>query len=79
MSWNQADAELLLSSAKDNQIFCWNLSSGEVGRSCYGHAVMETRLQGNPSYMSQCQLWFLMVALSVAGGLQATHTEQLVL
>ncbi|XP_031246289.1 protein transport protein Sec31B isoform X5 [Mastomys coucha] len=30
MSWNQADAELLLSTAKDNQIFCWNLSSGEV-------------------------------------------------
>uniref|UniRef100_A0A8C5L2P4 Protein transport protein Sec31B n=1 Tax=Jaculus jaculus TaxID=51337 RepID=A0A8C5L2P4_JACJA len=30
MSWNQADAELLLSSAKDNQIFCWNLGSSEV-------------------------------------------------
>lgn len=30
MSWSQADAELLLSSAKDNQIFCWNLSSSEV-------------------------------------------------
>ncbi|XP_076778223.1 protein transport protein Sec31B isoform X2 [Arvicanthis niloticus] len=30
MSWNEADAELLLSSAKDNQIFCWNLSSSEV-------------------------------------------------
>eukprot|EP00073_Rattus_norvegicus_P042838 XP_017444770.1 PREDICTED: protein transport protein Sec31B isoform X2 [Rattus norvegicus] len=30
VSWSQADAELLLSSAKDNQIFCWNLSSSEV-------------------------------------------------
>ncbi|KAH0504541.1 Protein transport protein Sec31B [Microtus ochrogaster] len=30
MSWSQADAELLLSSAKDNQIFCWNLASSEV-------------------------------------------------
>ncbi|KAM4851637.1 protein transport protein Sec31B [Thomomys bottae] len=30
MSWNQADAELLLSSAKDSQIFCWNLGSSEV-------------------------------------------------
>ncbi|XP_052041129.1 protein transport protein Sec31B isoform X2 [Apodemus sylvaticus] len=30
MSWNQADAELLLSTAKDNQIFCWNLSSSKV-------------------------------------------------
>ncbi|EDL41932.1 mCG131756 [Mus musculus] len=30
MSWNQADAELLLSTAKDSQIFCWNLSSSEV-------------------------------------------------
>ncbi|XP_044096252.1 protein transport protein Sec31B isoform X5 [Neovison vison] len=30
MSWNQADAELLLSSAKDNQILCWNLGSSEV-------------------------------------------------
>lgn len=41
MSWSQADAELLLSSAKDNQIFCWNLASSEVGWSFYGHAVME--------------------------------------
>ncbi|XP_012910099.2 protein transport protein Sec31B isoform X8 [Mustela putorius furo] len=30
MSWSQADAELLLSSAKDNQILCWNLGSSEV-------------------------------------------------
>uniref|UniRef100_A0A8C6QGV2 SEC31 homolog B, COPII coat complex component n=1 Tax=Nannospalax galili TaxID=1026970 RepID=A0A8C6QGV2_NANGA len=30
MSWSQADAELLLSTAKDNQIFCWNLESSEV-------------------------------------------------
>ncbi|XP_060246179.1 protein transport protein Sec31B isoform X2 [Meriones unguiculatus] len=30
MSWSQADAELLLSSAKDNQILCWNLASSEV-------------------------------------------------
>nr|XP_048295126.1 protein transport protein Sec31B isoform X3 [Myodes glareolus] len=30
MSWSQADAELLLSSAKDNQIFCWSLASSEV-------------------------------------------------
>ncbi|XP_039105190.1 protein transport protein Sec31B isoform X1 [Hyaena hyaena] len=30
VSWSQADAELLLSSAKDNQILCWNLVSGEV-------------------------------------------------
>ncbi|XP_005403967.1 PREDICTED: protein transport protein Sec31B isoform X4 [Chinchilla lanigera] len=30
MSWNQVDAELLLSSAKDNQILCWNLGSSEV-------------------------------------------------
>ncbi|XP_029788242.1 protein transport protein Sec31B isoform X2 [Suricata suricatta] len=30
VSWSQADAELLLSSAKDSQILCWNLGSGEV-------------------------------------------------
>ncbi|XP_020726269.2 protein transport protein Sec31B isoform X6 [Odocoileus virginianus] len=30
VSWSQADAELLLSSAKDNQILCWNLGSSEV-------------------------------------------------
>ncbi|XP_006157448.1 protein transport protein Sec31B isoform X3 [Tupaia chinensis] len=30
VSWSQADADLLLSSAKDNQILCWNLGSGEV-------------------------------------------------
>ncbi|XP_044096251.1 protein transport protein Sec31B isoform X4 [Neovison vison] len=33
MSWNQADAELLLSSAKDNQILCWNLGSSEISSS----------------------------------------------
>ncbi|XP_047409776.1 protein transport protein Sec31B isoform X5 [Sciurus carolinensis] len=30
MSWSHADAELLLSSAKDNQTLCWNLGSSEV-------------------------------------------------
>ncbi|XP_063100008.1 protein transport protein Sec31B isoform X2 [Cavia porcellus] len=30
VSWNHADAELLLSSAKDNQILCWNVGSSEV-------------------------------------------------
>uniref|UniRef100_A0A8C9U2L6 Protein transport protein Sec31A n=1 Tax=Scleropages formosus TaxID=113540 RepID=A0A8C9U2L6_SCLFO len=30
MSWSQADPELLLSSAKDNRILCWNPFTGEV-------------------------------------------------
>ncbi|XP_068255196.1 protein transport protein Sec31B isoform X1 [Nyctibius grandis] len=30
VSWCQADPELLLSSAKDNRILCWNTSVGEV-------------------------------------------------
>ncbi|NXC39841.1 SC31B protein, partial [Penelope pileata] len=30
VSWCQADPELLLSSAKDNRILCWNPSTGEV-------------------------------------------------
>ncbi|XP_007530356.1 protein transport protein Sec31B [Erinaceus europaeus] len=30
VSWSQGDSELLLSSAKDNQILCWNLGSSEV-------------------------------------------------
>ncbi|GCC21684.1 hypothetical protein chiPu_0020159 [Chiloscyllium punctatum] len=30
ISWCQADAELLLSSAKDNRILCWNPNTGEV-------------------------------------------------
>ncbi|XP_038613867.1 protein transport protein Sec31B isoform X2 [Tachyglossus aculeatus] len=30
VSWCQADPELLLSSAKDNRILCWNPGSGEV-------------------------------------------------
>ncbi|OXB59740.1 hypothetical protein ASZ78_001862 [Callipepla squamata] len=30
VSWCQADPELLLSSAKDNRILCWNPSAGEV-------------------------------------------------
>ncbi|XP_057590902.1 protein transport protein Sec31B isoform X4 [Hippopotamus amphibius kiboko] len=29
VSWSHADPELLLSSAKDNQILCWNLGSSE--------------------------------------------------
>lgn len=51
VSWSQADAELLLSSAKDNQILCWNLGSSEVGWPSYGPAgkgderVEESRLQ----------------------------------
>lgn len=40
MSWSQADAELLLSSAKDNQVLCWNLGSSEVGWPFFGHAGM---------------------------------------
>ncbi|XP_012517160.1 PREDICTED: protein transport protein Sec31B isoform X2 [Propithecus coquereli] len=30
VSWSQGDAELLLSSAKDNQVLCWDLGSSEV-------------------------------------------------
>ncbi|KAL2078571.1 hypothetical protein ACEWY4_026256 [Coilia grayii] len=30
ISWSQADPELLLSSAKDNRILCWNPATGEV-------------------------------------------------
>uniref|UniRef100_A0A669DZ73 Protein transport protein Sec31A n=1 Tax=Oreochromis niloticus TaxID=8128 RepID=A0A669DZ73_ORENI len=30
ISWSQADSELLLSSAKDNRILCWNPNTGEV-------------------------------------------------
>ncbi|TNN03464.1 hypothetical protein fugu_000493 [Takifugu bimaculatus] len=29
ISWSQADSELLLSSAKDNRILCWNPNTGE--------------------------------------------------
>lgn len=51
MSWSQADAELLLSSAKDNQIFCWNLASSEVGW-FYMVAVMEMWWQRDPSHVT---------------------------
>uniref|UniRef100_A0AAQ4R9Q8 Protein transport protein Sec31A n=1 Tax=Gasterosteus aculeatus aculeatus TaxID=481459 RepID=A0AAQ4R9Q8_GASAC len=30
ISWSQADSELLLSSAKDNRILCWNPNTGDV-------------------------------------------------
>uniref|UniRef100_A0A7N6FEX7 Protein transport protein Sec31A n=1 Tax=Anabas testudineus TaxID=64144 RepID=A0A7N6FEX7_ANATE len=30
ISWSQSDSELLLSSAKDNRILCWNPNTGEV-------------------------------------------------
>lgn len=35
VSWCQADPELLLSSAKDNRILCWNPSMGEVCNHSY--------------------------------------------
>lgn len=44
MSWSQADAELLLSSAKDNQVLCWNLVSSEV--SFCGHSGMGNEMIG---------------------------------
>ncbi|KAF3704316.1 Protein transport protein Sec31B SEC31-like protein 2 SEC31-related protein B SEC31B-1 [Channa argus] len=31
ISWSQADSDLLLSSAKDNRILCWNPNTGEFG------------------------------------------------
>lgn len=34
ISWSQADSELLLSSAKDNRILCWNPNTGEVSNNC---------------------------------------------
>jgi hypothetical protein len=60
MSWSQDDAELLLGSAKDSQIFCWNLDSSEVGWPFCGHVGMEVRWYWNPSYV----FW---VALSKSG------------
>lgn len=45
MSWSQADAELLLSSAKDNQILCWNLGSSEVGWPFCGYTGMVGQFQ----------------------------------
>lgn len=52
MSWSQADAELLLSSAKDNQVLCWNLGSSEVGWPFFGHAGVEDDIGGSPSFGS---------------------------
>lgn len=65
MSWSQADAELLLSSAKDNQIFCWNLASSEVGWSFYGHAVMEMWQERYPSYVFPGLLLMAMLSRQV--------------
>lgn len=56
MSWSQADAELLLSSAKDNQVLCWDLGSCEVGWPLYGYAGMgEEMIVGDPSF--SCVFW----------------------
>lgn len=42
ISWSQADSELLLSSAKDNRILCWNPNTGEVhGNNCCFRVIPE--------------------------------------
>lgn len=47
VSWCQADPELLLSSAKDNRILCWNPSTGEVHNSSYKYTLFA-------SYRAMC-------------------------
>lgn len=84
VSWSQVDAELLLSSAKDNQVLCWNLGSSEVGWHLCGRAGWEVGGGGNP-VTPVCSGWFLCVRASLTvcffglGGVQAARTEQLVL
>lgn len=56
MSWSQADAELLLSSAKDNQVLCWNLGSCEVGWPLCGHAGMGDEMIVGESPLQLCVL-----------------------
>lgn len=55
VSWSQADAELLLSSAKDNQVLCWDLASSEVGWSLCEHAGMGDERAGESSL--SCVFW----------------------
>lgn len=62
VSWSQADAELLLSSAKDNQVLCWNLVSSEVGWPFCGRSGMGDERVGETQ--QQLSFW---AALSMSG------------
>lgn len=68
VSWSQADAELLLSSAKDNQVLCWNLGSSEVGWPSCGCAGMGGEMDGRGTQQQLCvlgRLTYVRVSLMV--------------
>lgn len=44
ISWSQADSELLLSSAKDNRILCWNPNTGEVHNLNYCSCIRDSAI-----------------------------------
>ncbi|KAM5272433.1 protein transport protein Sec31B [Ctenodactylus gundi] len=80
MSWSQADAELLLSSAKDNQILCWNLGSSEVVYKLPTQSSWCFDVQwcpGNPSVFSAASFDGWISLYSVMGGTwEVQHMRQ---
>lgn len=57
ISWSQADSELLLSSAKDNRILCWNPNTGDVWDNqllllCYAWIILHSDDVDYPVFFS---------------------------
>lgn len=78
ISWSHADAELLLSSAKDNRILCWNPNTGEV------HGINLLKL--SDLSVTLAHYWDLMAMLLnsnvsfplILGDLRASNNEPVV-
>ena len=72
ISWSQADSELLLSSAKDNRILCWNPNTGEVHDNNHVNSPEYTPYLGTKP-------WILTHVIScILGHLWASHNEPVV-
>ncbi|KAM3859446.1 protein transport protein Sec31A [Diretmus argenteus] len=78
ISWSQADSELLLSSAKDNRILCWNPNTGEViyelptiNQWCFDVQWCPR----NPALLSAASFDGRISVYSVMGGCLETHQQ----
>ncbi|MGH0117299.1 UNVERIFIED_CONTAM: hypothetical protein FKN15_013822 [Acipenser sinensis] len=67
ISWSQADPELLLSSAKDNRILCWNPGTGEMhcsGMLWHPEVATQLVLASEDDRLPVIQIWDLRFASS---------------
>lgn len=72
ISWSQADSELLLSSAKDNRILCWNPNTGEVHDLNYCSCIRDSA-----SVWQACKLLSYSTLLGSVSLRGFTHINQL--